>query len=401
MGALCFLLDVVLCPVIDLLKRKPQQNDCTWESSILELTYPNSSQEKQTKATAPRARTPTRQESHSTIKSHVDTTTTDIGDPHPAPTTNGQPSHYTLITRSPFSPAARKVLIALHEKRLPYSIRTDVPWTAPGAVPTIPTTLIAPPPSPSPSSSSTSCTLCPATPPTTLALLVPPAGLTHALPIHELRPILAHLEAAHRRVSANVVGDAPTATVMPSLAATQPEDVRWERHIETLADGIIETLMMLAYADACPQVPDASDMGKDTHQRSWQHKMWRKVDEGLRRLEAVVRGVGADGETTYLNGEGGAFGVADLVVGVLGGLLDAWGQGDVVVRGEGVKLLQGWRTRFPHLGTFISGLDKRESFKKTKTLRVEVQMEEEAEAKEQAAATDLTDVAETGGGELS
>ncbi|KAK8159831.1 hypothetical protein IWX90DRAFT_312385 [Phyllosticta citrichinensis] len=392
MGALCFLLDVVLCPVTDLLKRKPQQNDCTWESSILELTYSNTSQEKQTKPTAPRARTPTRHESHSTTKSHVDTTTTNIGCPHPTSTTSGQPLHYTLITRSPFSPATRKVLIALEEIRLPYSIRTDVPWTAPGSAPTIPTSLIAPPPSPSPSSSSTSCTLCPAPPATTLALLIPPAGLTNAMPIHEFRPILMHLEAAHRRASADAVGDAPPITLAPPLAATRPEDVRWERHIETLADGVIDTLMMLAYADACPQVSDASDMGKDAHQRSWQHKMWRKVNEGLRRLEAVVREVGADGEKTFLGGEGGALGVADLVVGVLGGSLDAWGQGDIVVGGEGVKLLQGWRTRFPHLGSFVGGLDQRESFKKTKTLRVEVQLEGEAASKEQGAR-----LAESGG----
>lgn len=191
-----------------------------------------------------------------------------------------------------------------------------------------------------------------------------------------------HLEAAHRRASVDGVGDAPPATLARPLAATRPEDVRWERHIETLADGIIDTLMMLAYADACPHVPDAGDMSKDTHQRSWQHKMWRKVNEGLRRLEAVVREMEADGEKTFLNGESGAFGVADLVVGVLGGLLDAWGQGDVVVGGEGVKLLRGWRTRFPHLGSFVRGLDHRESFKRTKTLRVEVQLEVEAEAKE-------------------
>ncbi|KAK8232588.1 hypothetical protein HDK77DRAFT_429467 [Phyllosticta capitalensis] len=389
MGALCFLFDSVLCPFTELLKRKPQQNDSTWESSILELTYTTSLEEKQTKATTPRAQTPTRLASHSTTKSHADTTTTDArGRRLPAyTTTSRQPLQYTLITGSPFSPAARKVLIALHEKDLPYTIRTDVPWTAPSAVPTIPTTLIARPPSPSPSTSSISCSSCPPSPPTTLALLVPPAGLTHALPIHDFRPLLAYLEASQRRDSANADGTEHAAATSPPLVATRPEDERWERHIEALADGVTETLMLLAYADACPQTPSArtdssgggigvSGATNGTYQHLWQHKMWRKVDEGLRRLEAVVREVGADGQGVFLNGEGGDFGVADLVVGVLGGLLDAWARGDVVVGGEGVATLAGWRARFAHLAAFVAGLERRDSFKKTRTLRVEVRLQD-------------------------
>lgn len=157
---------------------------------------------------------------------------------------------YELISAMP-SPYARKVRIALIEKAIPFTLRTEVPWHADSATPAY-------------------------NPLEKLPVLVLPDGTG----IYESRFILEWLEAWH-----------PT----PALLPGDPRMALRARQIEVICDGICDATVLLF-----------SERRRESPSEPWMARQRRKIDGGLAAL-AKVAGPG------FLLSD--VFGLADICVG--------------------------------------------------------------------------------------
>lgn len=166
---------------------------------------------------------------------------------------------YTLLSATP-SPYARKVRIALLEKGIPFTLRTEVPWHE-------------------------ATETRRHNPLEKLPVLIPDDG---GEPAFESRFILEWLEHRH-----------PTPPLLPNDAALAIE----ARRIEVVADGVCDAGVLLFFEEQRPE-PSAP----------WMARQRRKLDGGVawlaRRLETARGG--------FLCGR---FGLADIAVGAALGWL--------------------------------------------------------------------------------
>ncbi len=162
---------------------------------------------------------------------------------------------YTLISATP-SPYARKVRIALIEKGIPFTLRTEVPWHADTATPAY-------------------------NPLEKLPVLVLPDGTG----IYESRYILEWLEAKH-----------PT----PRLLPDDVEGVLTARQVEVIADGVCDAVVLLFF-----------ERRRDAPSAPWMERQRRKVVGGVRALAALAEKAGEG----FLVGD--RFGLADIAAGTV------------------------------------------------------------------------------------
>ncbi|MBP0466973.1 glutathione S-transferase N-terminal domain-containing protein [Roseomonas sp. PWR1] len=159
---------------------------------------------------------------------------------------------YELISATP-SPYARKVRIALIEKGIPFTLRTEVPWHGTTATPAY-------------------------NPLEKLPVLVLPDGNG----IYESRFILEWLEVKH-----------PAPRLLPDTA----EEVLAAREVEVIADGICDAVVLLFF-ERMREAPSAE----------WMARQRRKVEGGVRALAERA----TDGFMV-----GGRFGLADIAAGTV------------------------------------------------------------------------------------
>ena len=195
---------------------------------------------------------------------------------------------YTLISATP-SPYARKVRIALREKNIPFTLRTEVPWEGATETPRF-------------------------NPLEKLPVLVLPNGEG----IYESRFILEWLEAKHPA---------------PRLLPDSVDDVLAARQCEVIADGLCDATVLLFF-----------EQRRDAPSSEWMARQRRKVEGGLRALEARA----GDGFLVA-----GRFGLADIAVGAALRYLD--------LRFSELR----WHLRHPRLAALSDRLEERPSFAAT------------------------------------
>lgn len=164
-----------------------------------------------------------------------------------------------LISATP-SPYARKVRIALAEKGIGFTLRTEVPWDSTTATPRH-------------------------NPLEKLPVLILEDGSS----VYESRFILEYLEAKY------------------PLPPMLPDDIDGKlgaRHVEVLCDGVCDACVLLFWERHRPA---------EQQSQAWMARQQRKVDGGL---AAIAR---AAGERDFVIGD--RFGLADIVVGTVLGYL--------------------------------------------------------------------------------
>ena len=159
---------------------------------------------------------------------------------------------YELISATP-SPYARKVRIALIEKAIPFTLRTEVPWHADTATPAY-------------------------NPLEKLPVLILPDGQG----IYESRFILEWLEVRHP---------------LPPLLPHDPEMALRARQIEVICDGICDATVLLFF-----------ERRRESPSEPWMARQRRKIDGGLAALARIS-------EPGFL--VGGSFGLADICAGTV------------------------------------------------------------------------------------
>ena len=202
---------------------------------------------------------------------------------------------YRLISATP-SPYARKVRIALAEKGIPFELQTEVPWDSTTATPAY-------------------------NPLEKLPVLVLPDGRG----VYESRFILEWLEAKH-----------PEPPLLPDGA----DRVLAARHVEVIADGICDALVLLFWEQR---------RAEEHRSAPWMARQRRKVDGGLRALDAMAET--RNGVRDWLVGE--RFGLADIAAGSVLGYLD-------------VRFAEHpWRSLHPALVRLADRVAERPSFRET------------------------------------
>lgn len=159
---------------------------------------------------------------------------------------------YELISATP-SPYARKVRIALIEKGIPFTLRTEVPWHADTATPAF-------------------------NPLEKLPVLILPDGQG----IYESRFILEWLEVMH-----------PT----PPLLPPEPVQALRARQIEVICDGVCDATVLLFF-----------ERRRLTPSEPWMARQRRKIDGGLAALARLA------GEGFLVEDR---FGLADICAGTV------------------------------------------------------------------------------------
>ena len=163
--------------------------------------------------------------------------------------------NYELISATP-SPYARKVRIALIEKGIPFTLRTEVPWHADTATPSY-------------------------NPLEKLPVLVRSDGTG----VYESRYILEWLEAKH-----------PT----PRLLPDDVDGVLAARQVEVIADGVCDAVVLLFF-----------ERRRESPSAPWMERQRRKVEGGVRALAALAEKAGEG----FLVGD--RFGLADIAAGTV------------------------------------------------------------------------------------
>lgn len=200
---------------------------------------------------------------------------------------------YRLISATP-SPYARKVRIALLEKAIPFTLSTEVPWDSTTETPSY-------------------------NPLEKLPVLVLPDGRG----IYESRYILEWLEAKHPA---------------PPLLPPDIDGVLAARQVEVIADGICDAFVLLFWE---------RHRAPAMQSEAWMARQMRKIEGGLRALDALAAERGA----AWLVGD--SFGLADIAAGtVLGYLAVRFPEFD-------------WRGRHAALARLSARLEERPSFRAT------------------------------------
>ena len=163
---------------------------------------------------------------------------------------------YTLISATP-SPYARKVRIALAEKGIPFTLRTEVPWDGTTETPRW-------------------------NPLEKLPVLIRDAD---QVAVYESHHILEWIEGRH-----------PT----PSMLPDGIDGVLEARRIEVLADGVCDAFVLMFFEN---------QRAPERRSEPWIARQRRKVDGGLRALSELAEG----GEWLV----GARFGLADIAVGTV------------------------------------------------------------------------------------
>lgn len=226
---------------------------------------------------------------------------------------------YTLISATP-SPYARKVRITLAEKKIPFTLQTEVPWDS--------------------------------------TTVTPRHNPLEKLPIL-LLPKAKNLDGAtNGHIDGAVDGESDDVTSVfeshhildwievkhpsPPMLPPNAEDRLAAKEVEVVADGICDALVLRLWENKREE---------EKQSPQWKARQERKISGGLKWLDQKVRAARADGDEFFLIP--GGFGLADVAAGALLGYMD--------VRAEDIK----WQTQYPALKKYFDGLMRRESFKTT------------------------------------
>jgi len=196
-----------------------------------------------------------------------------------------------LLSATP-SPYARKVRIALAEKGLAFELLTEVPWDEDTQTAKL-------------------------NPLEKLPVLCLDDGTT----IYESSYILEYLEVKHPE---------------PPLFPRDPEERLAARHLEVLADGICDAVVLAFFENLRPEAHRST---------AWRDRQMRKIEGGLGEIARLVPEVG--------HCVGDRFGLGDIAVGTVLGYLE--------IRCPEVE----WRARYPNLETVFTRLSQRPSFQST------------------------------------
>ncbi len=181
-----------------------------------------------------------------------------------------------LISATP-SPYARKVRIALAEKRIPFELLTEVPWNDDTSLPLH-------------------------NPLEKLPVLLPGDGP----PVYHSAHILDWLERRHPD---------------PALLPRDDDGILEHRRVEVVADGICDALVLCLFERMRPPAHQSEP---------WVARQMRKVEGGLADLARTVGGAAF--------AVGGRFGLADIAAGSALGYLDVrWPQVDWRGRHPGLE----------------------------------------------------------------
>ena len=165
---------------------------------------------------------------------------------------------YRLISATP-SPYARKVRIALAEKRIPFELVTEVPWDNGTSTPRY-------------------------NPLEKLPVLIPESDE----PVYESDFILQYLEIRHPE---------------PRLVTDDVEEMLTARRLEVLCDGVCDAVVLTFFER------------RRTHPSpEWMARQRRKIEGGLREIARLV----GDGEWAV----GERFGLGDIAAGTVTGYLN-------------------------------------------------------------------------------
>ena len=198
---------------------------------------------------------------------------------------------YKVLSATP-SPYARKVRILLAEKGVPFDLVTEVPWND-------------------------DTTTGHHNPLEKVPVLILPNGQA----VYESRFICEWIAAHHPD---------------PPLEPSDPLDRLAVRQFEVLADGICDALILMFFENS----------RGDGRSAAWFDRQLRKVDGGLRALDAMI----SDGDWAW----GDGFSMADISTGsVLAYIAMRWPD-------------HPWRRRHPRLSALSDRLETRPSFAATR-----------------------------------
>ncbi len=166
---------------------------------------------------------------------------------------------FKLISATP-SPYARKVRIALAEKKLPFELITEVPWDSTTATPKF-------------------------NPLEKLPVLILDDGSS----VYESSFIMQYLEWSY-----------PDTPLMPADVAGKIA----ARRLEVLCDGVCDAFVLMFFE---------KQRAEGTISKEWMARQQRKIDGGLREMSRLI------GDREFAVGE--TFGLGDIAVGTVFGYL--------------------------------------------------------------------------------
>lgn len=167
---------------------------------------------------------------------------------------------YQLISATP-SPYARKVRIALAEKRIPFELVTEVPWDSTTSTPKF-------------------------NPLEKLPVLICDDGSS----VYESRFILEYLELKH-----------PEVPMLPS----DTDGIIAAKRLEVLCDGICDALILMFFE---------RQRARNAQSSEWLARQKRKVDGGLREMARLI------GEREFAVGD--RFGLGDIAAATVMGYIN-------------------------------------------------------------------------------
>jgi len=204
-----------------------------------------------------------------------------------------------LINNGP-SPYGRKVMIALHEKDIPFEIEWDIPWHK-------------------------DTTVHHYNPLQQLPILLGEGGEI----VYESSYILAWLERHYP---------------IPSLAPEEPDGVLALRLFQVLSVGIMDAITRVNFEMARPEAHQS---------REWMDRQERKVVGAVAELGRLI------GDNAFALG--GKFGLADLEVGTVLGHFDFMAR-NIPALSDLLDAKICWREQHPNLADYIDALEQRPSF---------------------------------------
>lgn len=207
----------------------------------------------------------------------------------------------TLLSATP-SPYARKNRIALLEKKIPFTLQSEIPWHAATETPKY-------------------------NPLEKLPVLIFDDG---TLAVYESWLIQEYIIQKF-------------ADKGPSLWFEGLEEQLEARKIQVLADGACDAMALVFFEQ---------NRGEDKKSAEWESRQLRKVNGVIAHFSDIIKSLGPK---QYL--VGGEFSVADIAVGAMLGMMD------FVERD--FKLIS-WKSEFGELRAYWEWLEERESFRETR-----------------------------------